>query len=288
MTKPLGFAGIQMKVHPGEDNIERMAEHLETIRRDHPLVELVLFSELCAFGPEKRYAQTIPGPCTEAFRRLAREHEIWLIPGSIHETTDQGVFNSSPVFNPEGEMVTLYRKMYPWRPLETTLSGGEFCVFDIPGRLRVGLCICYDQWFPEVARQLVWQGAQVILNPLRTVTPDRRLELVLSRANAIFNQVYFLSINGLEVGGNGRSILVDPEGKVLAEAGTEEAVLTADLDPGMVDRVRREGTLGQCQVLKSFRDGGFEFPVYSQGPAAGRGFQSLGHIVNHPDKERKP
>jgi predicted amidohydrolase len=279
MTNALGFAGVQMEVVPGDRNIGRMADYLEAIQRDCPWVELVLFSEMCVFGSDPRWAQRIPGEATERLCRLARQFQLWLVPGSLCEPGPGGFFNSAPVINPQGDIVAVYRKIYPWRPRETSLAGREFCVFDIPGRGRLGLCICYDQWFPEMTRQLVWMGAEIILNPVMTTTADRPLELVLSQANAIFNQVYFLSINGLGHGGNGRSILVDPEGGVIATAGEQEATLTARLDLQRVARVREKGTVGECQVLKSFRDGGVSFPVYAQGAAAGEGLKGLGPIL---------
>jgi deaminated glutathione amidase len=59
---------------------------------------------------------------------------------------------------------------------------------------------------------LAWMGAEVILHPTMTVSSDRVIELTISQANAIFNQLYFLSVNGVAEGGNGRSIFVDPDG----------------------------------------------------------------------------
>jgi predicted amidohydrolase len=210
---------------------------------------------------------------------MAKEFGVWLLPGSVYESAaGGGHYNTAPVIDPEGKIVTCYQKMYPWRPREKSLAGDAPCVFEIPGRLRVGLCICYDQWFPEVARQLVWMGADVILNPTMTPTPDRNLELILARANAIANQVYFFSVNGVGDGGNGDSILVDPEGEPMAQADECETVLLAEIDPARVARVRENGTLGLCQVLKSYRDGGFRFPCHVEGPEAGEGFRRLGPI----------
>ena len=92
----------------------------------------------------------------------------------------------------------------------------EFCVFDIPEVGRFGLCICYDAWFPETVRTLAWMGAEVILHPTMTPTADRPLELVINQANAIFNQCYFVDVNGVGPWGGGRSMIVDPDGRVAA------------------------------------------------------------------------
>ena len=67
--------------------------------------------------------------------------------------------------------------------------------FDIPEVGRIGLSICYDGGFPETCRQLAWMGAEVVLQPSRTTTSDRNQEMVMARANAIFNQIYLVSLN---------------------------------------------------------------------------------------------
>ncbi len=281
MTQPIGFAGVQMKVRKYGDNLEAMTSWLKAIKRNHPSVEMVLFSELCPYGNRPDLAGPIPGDATDALCQMAKSFDLWLIPGSLYESAaGSGYYNTAPVIDPDGKIVSLYRKMFPWRPREKSLAGDAPCVFEIPGRLRVGVCICYDQWFPEVARQLVWMGADVSLNPTMTTTPDRNLELVLARANAIANQVYFFSVNGVGDGGNGASVLVDPEGEPMAQADDGETVLFAEIDPDLVARVRENGPLGLCQVLKSYRDGGGRFPCHEEGPKAGEGFRRLGPIID--------
>ena len=122
------------------------------------------------------------------------------------------MYNTSVVISPDGEIIAKYRKMFPWLPYEAgTAAGDTFCVFDIPNIGRFGLCICYDMWFPEVSRQLAWMGAEAIIQPTLTPTSDRSLELVMARANALFNQCYFFSINGIGEWGGGRSTIIDPD-----------------------------------------------------------------------------
>jgi predicted amidohydrolase len=106
------------------------------------------------------------------------------------------------------ELAASYRKVFPWRPYERW--GGSFVVADMAGFGRVGLSICYDSWFPEVARHLAWMGAEVILNPTLTPTADRAQELVLARAQAITNQVYVVGVNAAAPTARGRSGRADP------------------------------------------------------------------------------
>jgi len=171
--------------------------------------------------------------------------EVWLIPGSFYELgEDRRVYNTAVAISPEGEIVARYRKCFPWRPWETVTAGNEFVAFDIDGVGRAGLMICYDAWFPEVARHLAWMGAEVIFNPTATYTSDREQELVLARANAIVNQVYIVNTNMGGRPGPARSVIVDPEGHVLQMAGDGEEYQTEVLDLRTVRRIRSYGSVG--------------------------------------------
>lgn len=119
------------------------------------------------------------------------------------------------------------------------------------------------------------------LHPTATTTSDRPQELVLSQAQAIFNQVYFLSVNGVGAGGVGKSIFVDPEGHVLQVAGERETILTEVIDLGLVHRVREYGTLGLSQLWKDLGNFRKKFPIYQQGVHRGRIFKSLGARRHH-------
>ncbi len=283
MNATLGFAAIQMTVTPGPGNLERMRLLLAHLRETRPWVEMAMFSELCLYGVNRDWAEPLPGPTSEALAGLAREFGLWLVPGTMYERTPEGVYNTALVFSPRGELVRTYRKIFTWRPVEQSLPGHEFCVFDVPLRngetFRFGLAVCYDQWFPEMVRQLAWMGAKAVLNPVLTSTPDRAQEIILGQANAIANQVYFLSANGLGHGGLGQSFLADPEGAILARAGGEaEEILAVTLDLEVIRRVREYGAAGVSQVLKRFRDSPIRFPVYDERGLPAEGLQDLGPL----------
>ena len=91
-------------------------------------------------------------------------------------------------------------------------------------------------------------GAEVILQPSLTTTSDRNQEIVMARANAIFNQIYVVSLNAGSPAGLGRSVIVDPEGLVRLEAGGGEEVLADVLDLDAVTRVRELGTAGVSRI----------------------------------------
>ena len=164
-------------------------------------------------------AVDIPGELTERLGALARETGLWLIPGSVYERTADGVANTAVVLSPAGELVASYRKCFPWQPYETTDPGTQTVCFDIDGVGRFGLAICHDGAFPEVFRSLAWQGAEAIFQVTLTGTSDRDIETVVVRANANVNQVAVVNVNAAAPVGNGRSLVVDPEGAVRYEAG---------------------------------------------------------------------
>ncbi|MES1939959.1 hydrolase [Salinisphaera sp. T5B8] len=243
---------------------------------DKDTPRLVVYPEMhccpSAGTPEQRQAQLeaaaepIDGPRMRALGDIARRQGIWLQPGSLCERGADGhLYNTAPVFSPAGECVAAYRKCFPWRPFEPYRPGSQFSVFEIPGVGRIGLAICYDIWFPEVCRQLAWLGAEVIINPVATTTSDRAQEQVLIRANAIFNQVFMVSVNASTPAGVGESAIIDPEGRVRAQLpGATAGTLTDVLNLDEVSRVRRFGTAGLNRLWSQSRedDPALELPMY--------------------------
>lgn len=210
-------------------------------------------------------AEPVPGPLTDKLCKLATDLKVWLIPGSFYERGEgEAVYNTTVAISPDGDIAARYRKVFPWRPWERTAAGREFVVFDIADVGRAGLMICYDGWFPEVARHLAWMGAEVIFQPTATGTSDRDQELVLARANAIVNQVYVVNPNMGGRPGPGRSIIVDPEGHPLQIAGNGEEYLTEVLDLGFPRRVREHGSVGLNRMWAQLeREGhGIDLPLY--------------------------
>jgi predicted amidohydrolase len=279
VEKKIGVATCQIDTVPGDikGNLQALANSIKANLFLSPWVKLVCAPELCIQGilDMAAVAQEIPGEITRACSDLARQHRIYLVPGSIYEKKDNKIYNTAPVFDPLGNLIAAYRKMYPWRPHETYCSGDKTCVFDMPGIGRVGLCICLDLWFPEVIRDMVWQGAEVILIPTATSTADRRLELILAQAAAITNQCFIVNVNGTGKGGggNGQSLIVDPEGTILQITGQGCENMAALLDLGRVETVRNFGTYGVTYPLAGFfhEEHRFDYQSknYSESPIAG-------------------
>ena len=277
---PFAIAGVQMHVAAISDNVAAMAHRLEILMARFPWVQMVLFSELCPYGPLPRFAQAFPNDTEARFQKLAHHYNVWLIPGSMFEKAADGrMYNTATVINPRGDIVRRYRKMFPFRPFEMDVSGGsEFCFFDVPDVGRFGLSICYDIWFPETTRQLTSMGVEVLLHPVLTGTTDRDAELAIARATAAQFQCYVFDVNGLGAGGVGRSCVVSPSAHVLHQSAGQEDMFPIEVDLDLVRRQRETGMMGLGQVLKSFRDREVDFPVYDRESGTDAYLHTLGPL----------
>ncbi|MHA7268649.1 carbon-nitrogen hydrolase family protein [Arthrobacter sp. HLT1-20] len=240
-----------------------------------PHVDLIVVPELLLAAPDRllasdpdfeaRSAAPIPGPLTDRIGALARELDVWLVPGSLTEIGEDGLtYNTAIAVSPQGDIAARYRKLFPWAPYETSHPGSEFVTFDIEGIGRVGLAICYDGTFPEVARQLAWLGAEVIIQPTLTSTRDREMEIVMSRANAFANQIFVVNVNASDPVGVGSSLIADPDGTIMQIAGSGEEILIGVLDLDRVSQARALGTLGLNRPwdLLANDTGAIQFPMF--------------------------
>ncbi len=292
MSRIIGVVGAQVAPRPydPEATYAKFESEVRRLAVTFPAFELYVFPELYLSalgsfesdypaGYAARVAEPVPGPLTDRIGILARKVRKWIVAGSIFERNGDAIHNTAIVLSPEGELVATYRKIFPWMPYEATVPGDSFSTFDIPAVGRFGLAICYDGWVPEIPRTLAWMGAEVIIQPTATRTVDREQELVLARANAISNQIFVVNPNNGGLFGTGRSIIVDPEGRVLALGGSGEEYLTQIIDVDMVTATRELGTAGLNPLWKQLRDA--PPPMlgpYRDGFAAGLVMTALGRL----------
>ncbi len=284
---PFAIAGMQLELSAVHQNVTQMKGRLDVLMHVYPWVQMVVFSELAPFGPVLANAQPLPNPTEAAFQDWAREHSIWLVPGSMYERDGDRIYNTATVINPEGEIVGRYRKLFPFRPYEEGVhSGHEFLVFDVPDAGRFGLSICYDLWFPETARTLAAMGVETILHPTLTGTIDRDVEIAIVRATAAQNQCFVFGINGFGDCGNGRSIIAGPAGDVAYQGYSASEMIPFEVDFDRVRRSRERGLRGLGQQLKSFRDRTIEFDVYGPQGRSWPYLNSLGPLAK-PERAQR-
>ena len=200
------------------------------------------------------------GPIVTALRLAARDARVWLVAGGMPERSDDPArpFNTSLLFEPEGRLVSKYRKVHLFdvdlpdgtKLLESgaTTAGSEPVVDEISGRagkpIPLGMTICYDLRFPELYRRLGERGARIVTVPAAfTLTTGKDHWHVLLRARAIENQIFVLAPaqHGKHPRGRqtyGKSLIVDPWGDVLAQCAEGEGFAMARLDFVAQDRVR--------------------------------------------------
>jgi deaminated glutathione amidase len=197
-------------------------------------------------------AESIPGPTADAFAATARDHGIWVLIGSVHERIagERRCGNTSLLFSPHGELVAKYRKTHLFDAvIPGRVDARESDLF-VPGRsvvtatiedVRIGMSICYDLRFPELYRLQALQGAKILCVPaaFQLYTGRDHWELLL-RARAVENQCFVIGAATLtsDPPTNGRSVVVDPWGVVLATAADRVCVVVADIDLAQQTRIR--------------------------------------------------
>ena len=193
------------------------------------------------------------GAAWQAISAAAREHKLWIVAGSVPEQDGDRIYNTAYVFNADGEEVARHRKVHmfdikvkngQWfRESATFTPGDEITVFDTPfGKL--GLCICFDLRFPELAMLMALKGARAIIVPasFNMTTGPAHWEL-LFRQRAVDNQLHTIGVapardeNGPYVSYS-NSIVCSPWGTVLHRAGSEPVLLMADIDLDYNETIR--------------------------------------------------
>jgi N-carbamoylputrescine amidase len=208
-------------------------------------------------------AESIPGPSTDALGALARELRIVIV-ASLFERRAAGVYhNTAAILGTDGHIAGVYRKMHiPDDPLyyeKFYFTPGDlgFLNFDTEFG-RVGVLVCWDQWYPEGARVSALSGANILFYPTaigwhpaekaQYGAAQRDAWQTIQRAHAIANGIYVAAVNrvgfegpaesGIEFWGS--SFMADPFGQVIAQASTgEEEILLAECDPHRVEETRQ-------------------------------------------------
>jgi nitrilase len=244
------------------DSVEQNLAALEHLVKNavNQGAELVVLPENVAFigkkDADKLAIAEVPyhGPIQAKLSSLAKEHNIWLVGGTIPiKADDNHVFASSWVWDNRGQAVARYDKIHLFDvfvpPLEryqesdTTRAGKDIISLDSPvGKL--GLTVCYDVRFPELYRSLMGQEVEImtIVSAFTAITGEAHWQ-TLVRARAIENLCYVIAPNQTGTHANGRasfghSMIIDPWGKVLASLKAEEGVIIADIDLNYLQETR--------------------------------------------------
>ncbi|MCU6708296.1 carbon-nitrogen family hydrolase [Paenibacillus sp. J5C_2022] len=250
MSKKLRLAMIQMGINAGnpEANFASLERKLnEAVGADHK-PDVILFPEMWNTGYALTEIRQLADPEGKRTRELLSEfskrHSVYIVGGSVAELRDGEVFNTIYAFDREGEQIGDYSKMHLFRLMDEEkylAAGDKHGKLTIDGE-QAGMMICYDIRFPELARGLALEGAKLLFVPAEWPNPRLHHWRTLLTARAIENQMYVIACNRMGQSGDttffGHSIVVDPWGEIVAEAGEEETILHAEIDMSLVDSVR--------------------------------------------------
>lgn len=195
-------------------------------------------------------AQTLDGPFVTEMRNLAKSNGIWIIFGmneKVEDPNDDRNYNCTVVINSDGTIVSTYRKThlydaFGYKESNDNKPGDQFFEpIDTPFG-KIGLFVCYEVRFPEVARYQRAKGADIIIMPTAWVPgPLKSSQFrTLISARAIENTVYMVACDQVGINGMGESVVVDPMGVVVASAGEVETLLFAEIDTERIVNVRKK------------------------------------------------
>lgn len=254
------IALLQLKVGPNKaDNVANALTRIRSAVRDNGARVVALpecFNSPYGTQHFAKYAEEIPtGETSQSLSAVAKELGIYLIGGTIPERKETKIFNTCTVWSPEGALLATYRKIHlfdinipggiTFRESDVLTGGDQLAVIPIDGA-RVGIGICYDIRFDELARLYRNKGVDMLIYPgaFNMKTGPLHWEL-LARARANDTQSYIATISPARDPGAGyiawgHSMVVDPWAKIVAEAAEGEETIVADVDFSRVDEVRAQ------------------------------------------------
>ncbi len=193
-------------------------------------------------------------PAVIASSDMAKKYGVWLLIGSVAVAgSDNKNYNRSLLFNPAGEIAAQYDKIHlfdvevgdgqTYRESAKMIAGDKAVIADMPFA-KLGMTVCYDLRFPQLYRALAKAGANIITVPAAfTQVTGQAHWHVLLRARAIENACFIVAPaqTGTHAGGRktyGHSLIINPWGEIIADAGTEEGIITAEIDLSEVAKIR--------------------------------------------------
>ncbi|XEC92683.1 carbon-nitrogen family hydrolase [Paenibacillus tarimensis] len=249
-SNKMKIALLQMPIEAGRPDVNtgKLQSMLEEAVNTPDKPDVIVFPEMWNTGYALEEIRSIADPEGRQTKKLlsefSRKHGVHLVAGSIAEKRNDNILNTIYAFNRGGDVHADYSKIHLFRLMkeEKYLTAGEK-----PGLLSIdgteaGMMICYDIRFPELSRRLALEGAKLLFVPAEWPKPRLHHWRTLLIARAIENQMYVIACNRVGTSGDttffGHSMIIDPWGETVAEAGEEETVLRAVIDLSLVDTVR--------------------------------------------------
>lgn len=247
MSRTIKAAAVQFNITLGEiePNLERVQSALAELAAAG--VQLAVLPEMWATGFAYKDLNRLAAQTEKIINKLAALSALYsmVIIGSLPEPHEEKVYNTAYVLD-NGELKGKYRKIHLFSLMQEDHafdSGSSWLLVDTSAG-RIGVFICYDLRFPELARRLAVEGAEILVVPGEWPKPRQEHWRTLLRARAIENQLFVIAANCCGVVGKldffGMSMIIDPKGELLAEAGYEPQNITAAIDFAEMTAWRRQ------------------------------------------------
>jgi len=243
MNGTVEVAALQLAPVPGE--VERNLARLGALAREHAAgADLIVAPELPVSGYDLELlaargdvlAETLDGPTVTLAAELAAELETTVVAGVL-ERAGGALHDTAVIVGPEG-LVAHYRKTHLYPPEHAHFAAGERLETTATPAGRLGVMICFEHAFPEIATALALAGAQILAIPSAVPTGYEHLLTLRTRARAQDNQLFAIASNLAGGAFCGGSLVAGPRGDVLAEAGRGEEVVRATIDLSAIERER--------------------------------------------------
>jgi len=254
-------AAIQMNSQPDVEHSMNLARHLIEQAAEQKARLICLPENFAFLGNERekfRQAADIASAVEECLPKWAEEMQVSILGGGYPASAGEGkIYNRSILVLPDGKIAASFDKIHlfdvdvseeeTWRE-SATVQGGkpEGVVYKSDSLPAIGFSICYDVRFPELYRKLSDKGVEIITVPSAFTRPTGEAHWeVLLRARAIENSAYVIApaqtgLHGKSRKTHGHSMIIDPWGKILVNAGTEPGIITAEIDLQLLQDIRRK------------------------------------------------
>ena len=248
----LGMVQLQLPVVETPTQLaaqtERIVAMVAKARRSYPTMDLVVFPEYALHGLSMSTAEelmvSLDGPQVAAFRQACITHRIWGCFSIMEKNPHGNPYNTGLIIDDEGQLRLYYRKYHPWIPVEPWEPGNMgIPVIEGPKGLKIGLIICHDGMFPEMARECAYRGAELMIRTAGYTAPIRHAWQITNQANAFQNLMATASV--CLCGGDGtfdsmgEAMFCDHEGNIVTQGGGRaDEIICAEVRPDLIREAR--------------------------------------------------
>jgi formamidase len=249
----IGLVQLQLPVVTTPDELawqtQRIVAMVGKARRNMPTMDLVVFPEYALHGlsmsTDPAIMCSLDGPEVAAFRQACVDNKIWGCFSIMEYNPGGNPFNSGLIIDDRGVLKLYYRKMHPWVPVEPWEPGDiGIPVITGPNGAKIGLIICHDGMFPEMARECAYKGAEIMIRTAGYTAPVRDAWRFTNQANAFSNLMVTANVCMCGSDGSfdsmGEGMIVNFDGSIMAHgtSGRVDEIITAEVRPDLVREAR--------------------------------------------------